>query len=111
MLERMAGVHDEKGLETLCSKLDPDGPNLMARNLHAIRPTLQGEGLNGMNMRMISYLIASLDQLSQVNEQLDIYRWIRNAITVASTDAVYGPRNPYKDPGVEQGLWWVIRIP
>jgi hypothetical protein len=105
MSERMAGINDKKGLGTLCSKIDPEGPNLMARSLHDIHPTLLGEGLNDMNERMIGYLVASIDKLSQETEELDIYRWIRNAVTVATTDAVYGSRNPYKDPKVEQGIW------
>jgi hypothetical protein len=105
MSERMAGVRDKNALGMLCSTLEPDGPNLMTRSLHAIHPTLLGEGLNGMNRRMIRYLKEAFTRFPTQNEPVDIYSWIRNAITVATTDAVYGPRNPYKNPEVEQGFW------
>ena len=38
-------------------------------------------------------------------EIMDLYRWTRHAVTIASTDAVYGPSNPFRDPLVEDGFW------
>ena len=44
--------------------------------------------------------------LNDQNEvTLDLYSWVHHTITLASTDAVYGPANPFQDPKVEKGFW------
>ena len=30
-------------------------------------------------------------------EMMDLYRWTRHAVTIASTDAVYEPSNPFRE--------------
>lgn len=105
MSERMAGIHKKEHLDTLLSKETPDGQNLMTRTLIAMHPLIQGDGLDAMNRRMISYLKSSITDLETQKESIDIYSWIRNSVTVATTDAIYGSRNPYRDPNVESGIW------
>jgi hypothetical protein len=107
MSERMAGIKG-KSLDILTSKVAPEGPMLMTRNLHAIHPHLLGDGLNAMNRRMIGFLKVSLDNLSEKSETFDMYRGVRHAVSIATTDAVYGAQNPYRDPNVEQGFWYVF---
>ncbi|KAJ6032767.1 hypothetical protein N7540_003499, partial [Penicillium herquei] len=38
-------------------------------------------------------------------EVFDLHGWCRQAITVASTDSVYGPLNPYRVEGIEDAFW------
>lgn len=34
-----------------------------------------------------------------------LMEWVRHAITIAATDAIYGERNPFRDRKVEEGFW------
>lgn len=53
---------------------------------------------------MIKNLNFSIDALQSERNSIDLYFWCRHAIAVASTDALYGPLNPYKDPAIESAL-------
>lgn len=70
-----------------------------------MHPALLGSGLDVMNRNMIKNLAVSIDELEQDHTSIDLHFWCRHAVTVASTDAVYGPLNPYKDPAVERAFW------
>ncbi|KAJ5965629.1 hypothetical protein N7481_012343 [Penicillium waksmanii] len=64
-----------------------------------------GEALDRMNLIMMRNVKTYFDEL-QDTPSLDLYRWVRNMITVASTRATYGPlNNPYNDPEVADGFW------
>ena len=65
-----------------------------------------GEALDRMNQPMLDVVAASLNSLGADSKvTIDLAAWTRHAITLASTDAVYGPTNPFKDPEVEDGFW------
>jgi hypothetical protein len=72
-------------------------------------PTLTGDGLDKMNQAMIKYLKVSIDGLEH-KQQIDLLAWCRDSITVASTDAIYGAANPYRDPKMAQAFWYVLVI-
>lgn len=38
-------------------------------------------------------------------ERLGLYEWVKHVITIASTDGVYGRRNPFRDGDVERAFW------
>jgi len=38
--------------------------------------------------------------------EVDLYAWVHHMITLASTDAVYGPQNPFRHPVVMEGFWF-----
>jgi hypothetical protein len=61
-----------------------------------------------MNERMSRLLSPLVGELSQ-GERIDLYAWCTHAITAASTDASYGPLNPYKDRDIENAFWYLIR--
>ena len=69
-----------------------------------------GSGLDGMNRVMIQNIACSLDGLipckSQVME-IKLGEWSRHEITMATTNAVYGRCNPFKDARVEKAFWLV----
>lgn len=67
-----------------------------------------GPGLDEMNRTMARRVTASIDQLfSQPNggKVVKLFEFVKHEITLATTDSVYGPQNPFKDPKVEKGLW------
>lgn len=67
-----------------------------------------GTGLDEMNCIMIQNIAAFLDKLVSLGEKptnVQLGKWIRNAVTLATTDAVDGPQNPFKDQAVEDGFW------
>ena len=66
-----------------------------------------GADLDRMNESMVESLsrqIENLDLLAQ-SGPIGLFKWIRRCITLASTNATYGPRNPFKDPAIEQAFW------
>jgi hypothetical protein len=74
-------------------------------------PSLAGDGLDKMNHAMITYVKTSVDGLANKIKPMDLHMWCRHAITVASTDAVYGPQNPFKNPQTEQDFWYFLPDP
>ena len=36
---------------------------------------------------------------------VDLYDWVRHMVTLASTDAVYGPQNPFQEMEVREAFW------
>jgi hypothetical protein len=101
-----AGI-DAQGREQLDTVADASGNSVHTKSVQAIPNALLGEGLNEMNSRMIGYMKVSIDELHEQRGPLALRSWVQHAITIASTDAMYGPRNPYKDPEVEKSFWYV----
>lgn len=72
----------------------------------ALKP---GEGLDKMNRAMIQEVASCLDELAnQVASsscKKGLSSWLRDVITSATTNSVYGPENPFKDKAVVDGFW------
>jgi hypothetical protein len=85
-------------------------PNvLMAQGLKAIHHALTPVGgMDEMNKEASNIMSTRLDDLIASQEALpvDLWEWVQHEITVATTQCVYGPRNPYQDPKVESGFWY-----
>ena len=67
-----------------------------------------GAGLDGMNRVMIQNVAASLQKLDRESGQgtrIGLVEWIRHEITIATSNAVYGPMNPFNDPKAEEAFW------
>ncbi|KAK6003993.1 hypothetical protein QM012_008843 [Aureobasidium pullulans] len=102
--ERMANV-SPKGLKLLTGK-ENGGGDLNRKIIKAMHPALLGPGLDVANRKMVNNLVRSVDELeSMKGKSFDLYAWARHAITVASTDAVWGEKNPLKDPKIEEAFW------
>ena len=106
--ERLAGI---KGHNlNLLREQESGGHGVHKHVLHDMQPALLGDSLEHMNEKMIIYLRIAVDDIaSRPNSAFDLHLWCRHAITVASTDAVYGPLNPYNDRDVEDAFWSVNR--
>ena len=75
----------------------------------ALKP---GEGLDEMNRAMVEEVAGRLDELeNQIkagHDRVGLSTWLRDIVTIATTNSVYGPQNPYKDRAVVEGFWWVF---
>ncbi|KAL1845876.1 hypothetical protein Daus18300_014422 [Diaporthe australafricana] len=67
-----------------------------------------GPGLDAMNRRAIEVLAKSLDEWSQKGAtKIQLWQWTRHELLLASTESVYGPKNPYRDPAMEKA-WYTF---
>ena len=66
-----------------------------------------GPDLDELICLMLQRVSESLNSLLRHHDEIviDLYKFIREMITLASTDAVYGPQNPFQDPKVREGFW------
>ena len=102
--ERMVNC-SPKGLKLLTGK-ENGGGDLNRKIVKAMHPALLGPGLDIANRNMVNNLVKSVDELSSLTgKTFDLYAWAKHAITIASTDAVWGPQNPIKDPANEAAFW------
>lgn len=56
-----------------------------------------GPNLDDLNSKAVNILIASLDRAPT---KVKMFEWASHEIMMATTNAVYGPRNPFKDLAV-----------
>ena len=62
--------------------------------------------LTEMNNEILRQLCKIVDSsIPQNGESVELFYWVRQMVTVASTNAVYGPGNPFRDSAVADGLW------
>lgn len=75
----------------------------------AIRAALKpGSQLDEMNRAMLYEVGCSLELLDPgpgETQQIDMYGWLRDTITTATTRSVYGPMNPYDDKAIADAFW------
>jgi hypothetical protein len=67
-------------------------------------PLFPGPGLDAMNRVMAKKIMGSLDRI-QTSKVLNLFEFIKQEITLATTDSVYGPHNPFQDPEVVVSFW------
>ncbi|KAJ5316817.1 hypothetical protein PENANT_c016G03031 [Penicillium antarcticum] len=99
-----AGGITGPGLELLRGK-ESQGQGLGHHTVTTMRPTLLGQGLDEMNTKMMECVQKSVQELRTHRGTIDIYQWCTLAMTIASTDAIYGPLNPYKQRKVRDSYW------
>lgn len=68
----------------------------------AIHPALKpGTNLDDMNKAAARTIAASLDRLQAGGSmETNLFDWVRDEVVLATSDAVYGPKNPLRDPDV-----------
>ncbi|KAL6713087.1 hypothetical protein ACLMJK_009208 [Lecanora helva] len=71
-----------------------------------------GVDLDAMNRIMVQNVAASLERLQpekgRPSTNINLMHWLRHELTMATTNAVYGPRNPYANRDVENGFWDLV---
>ncbi|KFA55663.1 hypothetical protein S40293_05289 [Stachybotrys chartarum IBT 40293] len=73
-----------------------------------------GSGLDAMNRRSIEVISDSLEQAAQRGSKtLKLFEWVRHELLLASTEGVYGPKNPFPDPAIAfepRMMMFVLRL-
>ncbi|KAJ4296488.1 hypothetical protein N0V90_006533 [Kalmusia sp. IMI 367209] len=64
----------------------------------AVTPGVHLDAMNRLSVQKICEYLNAL--ASETPKDLRLYNWVSKQISWATTDAVYGPRNPFKDPEV-----------
>uniref|UniRef100_A0A8H7K6D5 Cytochrome P450 n=1 Tax=Bionectria ochroleuca TaxID=29856 RepID=A0A8H7K6D5_BIOOC len=75
----------------------------------AFRPAVSpGLGLDSMIMASARTMAASLNRTIRGGQiQVDLFQWVEHEVLLATTDAEFGPGNPFRDPEFE-AAWYVF---
>ncbi|OOO09411.1 cytochrome P450 [Aspergillus oryzae] len=104
MAQRAGGIQ-KPGLQLLREE-ELGGQGLAKKTVEVMRPALLGNKLDHLNEQMIHALKHIVHQVaSSPTLPFDLYEWCSDALTVASTDAIYGPLNPYKSEAIRKAFW------
>lgn len=70
----------------------------------AIHSTVSaGSDLDALNREAIRTFALSMDKLNAGGPRcVSLFAWIRSEVLLGTTDAVYGPHNPFRDPEIEK---------
>jgi cytochrome P450 len=76
----------------------------------AIHPAIApGTKLDAMNRLAIHEVSTTLELLAtRAPRTLKLFEWIKKEITLVTTKAVYGPKNPFNDAKIQNAYWYVL---
>ncbi|KAF7912400.1 uncharacterized protein EAF01_001421 [Botrytis porri] len=105
------GELSRDGMEKLVANLEPasEKPSLLIEGLKATQQAMSPlRGVDDMIRVAAENIKARLDNLADeagdINTNTDLWAWVQHELTVATTESVYGPENPYRDFKVETGF-------
>ncbi|OTB09632.1 hypothetical protein M426DRAFT_18266 [Hypoxylon sp. CI-4A] len=85
-----------------------DGSYLMSFPKYVHSALNAGPGLDAMNRRSIQVIAKSLDKWAKEGPvSIKLFEWVRHELLLASTEGVYGPKNPFRDPAMEKA-WYAF---
>ena len=67
-------------------------------------PLHPGPELDAMNRVMAERVMEAVDGV-RAPKTVRLFEFVRREITRATTDSVYGPKNPFKDPEISEAFW------
>ena len=72
----------------------------IARTIH--QTLAPGPRLDLLNQRSVEYISNSLNKfaLGKGPKTVSMYKWICHEVLLATTEGIYGPHNPYRDPAM-----------
>ena len=86
-----------------------DGPwSLFTDTYNAMHQALApGPSLDELVASVVQHISGSLDGLLETRDEvvIDLYVWIHETTTLASTNAVYRCQNPFKDSEIRSDFW------
>lgn len=80
----------------------------MRRILHPLKAALAGQHLFRMNVKALNYVAERLNAIDPAGglEVENLYDWLRQLMTMATAEALYGAQNPArKEPGILDAEW------
>ncbi|KAI0431593.1 cytochrome P450 [Xylaria sp. FL1042] len=75
--------------------------NIYTAMHHALSP---GKPFQDMSRMMVNRVCDTIDGI-HAGSSVRLDEWLRHHVTQATTDAVYGPHNPFQNPEVERAFW------
>jgi hypothetical protein len=72
-------------------------------------PLAPGKELDHMNRVMAQTVAGAVERLKG-EKVVRLFEFVAHEITRATTDAVYGPENPFRDPEVAESFWYVCLL-
>ena len=97
--------HDVEG-ESDDGSLFVDGMKAMQASLTPGSPEL--DHIVTVMLNSFQKPCRTLDNQPQ-KRKLSLMAWLRDELTLAATDAIYGPTNPFQASAVRNGFWYVRR--
>ncbi|KAK3367579.1 cytochrome P450 [Podospora didyma] len=73
--------------------------------MDAARAMLSGDSLRQMHERAMVYISGRLKALDKVNQADSLYDWLQDLMSVATSEAFFGEKNPYRQEGLVDDQW------
>ena len=74
------------------------------KSIHpAVTPGAKLDAMNRLSVQKVSDILNTL--ASETPKTIKLFEWVRKNIASATSDAVYGPRNPFRDPEILDAFW------
>ncbi|GKT48272.1 cholesterol 7-alpha-monooxygenase [Colletotrichum spaethianum] len=83
-----------------------DDPTFYGRWVKILYGGMAGQSLLGLNISAVGQVAASLNEIGDDVEVEDLYTWTRQMFTLASTDSLYGSRNPLREDKRLVNAYW-----
>lgn len=84
--------------------------NLVPDFFAAIHPAMTGDHLHRMNANALNYISKDINKISGQGslEHANLWLWLRDLVTMATSEALYGSKNPLRqDRSLLEDVWWV----
>lgn len=112
VIQRLSG---SKGRAAVALLEDVTGPNAANGYINAVLKQIHqtlapGPLFEKVTSSVVQDLNSSICELQGKGTIIPLLEWFRHHFSMSSTNAIYGPKNPFKDPKVENGFWYVIYL-
>lgn len=77
--------------------------NAVMKDIHVT--LAPGPHLEAITTQVAHDLNGSIRKLHGKTTRINLLQWFRHEFGLSSTNGIYGPENPFKDPKVEAGFW------
>ncbi|KAM0129467.1 hypothetical protein ACHAO1_008481 [Botrytis cinerea] len=81
-------------------------PSYLKEGIANVHSTMRpGEALAHASLLSAQNLTVTVEDLAQNNASINLESWAVASMTEAATLAIFGPKNPYKDPEIAKAFW------
>ncbi|KAJ8114557.1 hypothetical protein ONZ43_g4875 [Nemania bipapillata] len=107
IIDKLSGL-SSAGSKVVLDKLQ--GEERMEGYMNAVMREIHVTLSPGPDLKFITDQVAydlndSIRKLHGKTTRVNLLHWFRHEFGISSTNGIYGPENPFKDPKVEAGFW------
>ncbi|USP74927.1 uncharacterized protein yc1106_02201 [Curvularia clavata] len=107
VIDKLSGL-SKSGSKVVLDKLM--GEDKMEGYMNAVMKDIHATLTPGPHLETITTQVAydingSIRKLHGKTSRVNLLHWFRHEFGLSSTNGIYGPENPFKDPKVEAGFW------